>query len=197
MHDLGRDRRLLVVVPRSTADAGGTRPRSELLGLPRVPPVLERKLFHAAEHRQGQGSCLYCDLAAEAGERQVAREGDSVAFVPWATRSPFECWVMPALHDSRFDRATDQRVDEVARLLAFVVGRFGTVLERPRLNLWLHSAPLHEGERDDFHWHVELHPDLGGLDASWADAAGIAVNPVAPETAALWLRDGTDEGRAS
>jgi UDPglucose--hexose-1-phosphate uridylyltransferase len=197
MHDLAGDRRLLVVVPRRSEGGGRSHPHSELLGLPLVPPVLERKLFIAAEHRHQQGACLFCALAAEAGERLVARDGESVAFTPWAPRSPFECWVMPSLHDARFDRTSDQRLEEVARLLAFSVGRLATVLERPRMTLWLHSAPLQEGERDDFHWHVELHPEIGGIDTAWADAAGVAVNPVAPELAAQWLREGTDEGSSS
>ncbi|MFM2152528.1 MAG: hypothetical protein RL199_963 [Pseudomonadota bacterium] len=197
MHDLARDRRLLVVVPRRIEPAGGrlgTHPCSELLALPRVPTNLERKLFVAAEHRRIEGSCLYCDLASEAGERLVAREGDSVAFVPWAAPSPFACRIVPVSHDSRFDRISDHRLAETARLLSLLVGRIGAVLERPRLTLWLHSAPLHEGERDDFHWHIELRPDLCGADDGWGEAAGVSVNPVAPETAARWLREDGHEG---
>jgi UDPglucose--hexose-1-phosphate uridylyltransferase len=162
-----------------------------------VPALFERKLFVAAEHRRLEGTCLYCDLALEAGERLVASDGGAVAFVPWAAASPFTCRVMPSSHDSRFDRTGDIRLAEVARLLALVVARIGSALDRPRLVLWLHTAPLHEDERDDFHWHVDLRPELGGVDDGWTEAAGVSVNSVSPELAARWLREGGDEGETA
>jgi len=194
MRDLSRDSRLKSAVPlrERLAGRGDRHPCSELLALPHVPPLLARELYAAAEYRRVHGRCLHCALVDESGARLVARDDEVAALCPFASTSPFETWVMPGSHSTRFEHASDAVVDAAARLLARVVARMGIVLGRPAVRLWLHSAPLQEGDRDDFHWHVEIHPRIGP-DDGWLAASGVAVNVVAPETAANWLNDG-DEG---
>ena len=43
-------------------------------------------------------------------ERLVWQDHDTVAFAPFASRSPFEVWIVPRRHDADFGRATDADV---------------------------------------------------------------------------------------
>ena len=42
-------------------------------------------------------------------DRLVWEDADSVAFAPYASRSPFEIWIVPRRHDADFGRADDAR----------------------------------------------------------------------------------------
>jgi UDPglucose--hexose-1-phosphate uridylyltransferase len=51
----------------------------------------------------------------------------------------------------------------------------------------LHTAPLHDRARADYHWHWELLPRTTGI-AGFELASGWFINPLPPETAAERLR---------
>src|SRR5438876_1041836 len=89
------------------------------------------------------------------GTESEARELEdetSVAFAPYASRSPFEVWIVPRRHDSDFSRATDSDVAAIAESLRTVLTRLST-LDGPPYNLVLHTAPLREQVDSTFHWH--------------------------------------------
>jgi UDPglucose--hexose-1-phosphate uridylyltransferase len=57
----------------------------------------------------------------------------------------------------------------------------------PPYTLVLHTSPLGEFSRDEYHWHLELVPrPPQALGLEWE--TGIYVNPVPPELAAERLR---------
>ena len=58
----------------------------------------------------------------------------------------------------------------------------------PPYNLFLHTAPVGERLDETFHWHWELHPRLRVI-AGLERATALAVNPAAPEYAAMVLRE--------
>jgi UDPglucose--hexose-1-phosphate uridylyltransferase len=105
-----------------------------------------------------------------------------VAFAPFASRSPFEVWIVPRRHDADFGRATATDVTATAEALRQVLARLAASLDGPPYNLVLHTAPLREQVDATYHWHWEIHPrlrEIAGLELG----TGLPVNPVSPEDA--------------
>jgi len=136
------------------------------------------------------GRCIFCDLIAQElkdRHRIICHKDAILAIAPYASRVPFETWLMPRDHAPRFEETTDQTLRMLATMLKSVMAGIDWALERPAYNLVLHTAPL-SGEADTaFHWHLEILPRVtrySGLE--WG--TGMFRNPVAPEEAAQVLR---------
>jgi UDPglucose--hexose-1-phosphate uridylyltransferase len=156
----------------------------DLYDLPQVPHRLAEELGGAARFVIREGECPYCRMVRDESIRRnrlVYQDASSVAFAPFASRSPFEVWVVPRVHAADFGAATDADVASTAEALRQVLGRLAT-LDGPPYNLVLHTAPLREQVEATFHWHWEVHPrlrDIAGLEIG----TGLPVNPVSPEDA--------------
>jgi UDPglucose--hexose-1-phosphate uridylyltransferase len=117
----------------------------------------------------------------ERGTRFVWQDDHSVAFAPFASRSPFEVWIVPRRHEADFGHATDDDLASAAEGLRHVLGRLAQ-LDGPPYNLVLHTAPLGGQVDATYHWHWEIHPrlrEIAGLELG----TGLPVNPVSPEEA--------------
>jgi UDPglucose--hexose-1-phosphate uridylyltransferase len=156
----------------------------DVYDLPHIPHRIGEELGGAARYVIREGVCPWCRLV----ETEVARrdrlvfdDAASVCFAPWASRSPFELWVVPRHHEADFGKATDEQLTSAAETLRKVIGMLGS-LGGPAYNLVLHTAPLHENVRETYHWHWEVHPrlrEIGGLELG----TGLPVNPISPEEA--------------
>ncbi|MFI5255490.1 MAG: hypothetical protein ACHQ15_08545 [Candidatus Limnocylindrales bacterium] len=152
--------------------------------LPQIPHRVGEELGGAARYLIREGICPFCRLVRDevAGrERLVFEDAASVAFAPYASRSPFEIWVVPRHHEADFGRTADAGLTSAAETLQKVL-RSLDVLDGPAYNLVLHTAPLRERVDDTYHWHWEIHPrlrEIAGLELG----TGLPVNPVSPEEA--------------
>ncbi len=156
----------------------------DVYDLPQIPHRIGEELGGAARYVIREGVCPWCRLV----ETEVARrdrlvfdDAASVCFAPYASRSPFELWVVPRHHEADFGKATDEQLTSAAETLRKVIRMLGS-LEGPAYNLVLHTAPLHENVRETYHWHWEIHPrlrEIGGLELG----TGLPVNPISPEEA--------------
>jgi UDPglucose--hexose-1-phosphate uridylyltransferase len=164
----------------------------DIYDLPQVPHRVGEEIGGAARFVIREGECPFCRLVREevrTADRLVWQDAASVAFAPYASRSPFEVWVVPRHHEADFGRATDRDVASTAEALRQVLGRLAT-LDQPPYNLVLHTAPLRERVDSTFHWHWEIHPrlrEIAGLELG----TGLPVNPVSPEEAVDELLHGT------
>ena len=106
-----------------------------------------------------------------------------MAFAPYASRSPFEVWIVPRRHEADFGRATAAgRGGHAPRRSARCCRASPSSLDGPPYNLVLHTAPLREQVDATYHWHWEIHPrlrEIAGLELG----TGLPVNPVSPEDA--------------
>jgi galactose-1-phosphate uridylyltransferase len=164
----------------------------DLYDLPQIPHRIAEELGGAARYMIREGECPYCRLVREEvrrPERLLYADANAVAFAPYASRSPFEIWVVPRRHDSDFARASDTDVAATAEALRHVLGQLAASLDGPPYNLVLHSSPLKEQVDATYHWHWEIHPrlrEIAGLELG----TGLPVNPVSPEDAVDELRTG-------
>ena len=156
--------------------------------LPHIPHRIGEELGGAARSVIREGGCPFCRLVRDEAadpKRLVYEDSASVEFAPYASRSPFELWVVPRHHAADFGTATDAQLVSAAETLQKVLGLLGT-LGDPAYNLVLHTAPLKERVEETFHWHWEIHPrfrEIAGLELG----TGLPINPVAPEDAAAEL----------
>lgn len=200
MRDLAGDPRLRLVVPfvNEGADAGATleHPHAQLIALPYVPDLLATELRAGADHHARHERCLFCDVIRQEHRdrvRIVFENEACVVLTPFASRAPFEQWILPRRHASHFEDEPRSVLGAVAHAFGEAVRRLDVALERPAWNLVLHSGPARERALPHFHWHMELVPALqraGGFELSTASA----INPVPPEEAATFLRR-AGEGR--
>ncbi len=144
----------------------------------------------ARRHFQEKERCIWCDIVAQETrdrERMVLESEAALVLSPWAARSPFELWLLPRDHRSSFESATGNELRAVAEMLRTVLRKIDLALEKPALNLFLHTMPLREPRNDFYHWHLELKPVLT-QQAGFEWATGCFINPTAPEEAASFLR---------
>jgi UDPglucose--hexose-1-phosphate uridylyltransferase len=156
----------------------------DVYDLPQVPHRVAEELGGAARFVIREGECPFCRWVREElgrGTRLVYEDASSVAFAPFASRSPFEVWVVPRHHAADFGNADERDLASTAEALHQVLTRLAT-LDGPPYNLVLHTAPLRESVETTFHWHWEIHPRLRAI-AGLEIGTGLPVNPVSPEEA--------------
>ena len=157
----------------------------DLYDLPQIPHRVAEELGGAARFVIREGECPWCRLVRDEprrSERLVWQDDATVAFAPFASRSPFEVWIVPRRHESDFGRIDAADVQATAEALRQVLGRLAASLDGPPYNLVLHTAPLREQVDATYHWHWEIHPrlrEIAGLELG----TGLPVNPVSPEDA--------------
>ena len=194
VHDLKNDIRFryILLFKNQGAAAGATleHGHSQLMAMPIVPNFIREEIEGARRHFQDKERCVFCDIIHQEtsdGRRVIHENNDMVAIAPYASRVPFETWVLPRSHASRFEEAPRNVVESLAGMLKALVGRFDRALETPPFNLIIHSTPLSEDAGPFFHWHVELMPRVSRV-AGFEWGSGFYINPTSPEEAADVLR---------
>ena len=164
---------------------------SQLIGLTEIPPIAQTELDSALRHYESRGSCVFCDLLADENRqplRIVDQNDHFTALCPRASRFAYEIWILPHGHVSHFEDDAPETIAEAARFLRHNLRRLQGLTPSPAYNYLIHSAPFDTNPNDHYHWHIEVLPRLGHL-AGFELGTGYSINAVAPEQAALELRD--------
>jgi UDPglucose--hexose-1-phosphate uridylyltransferase len=195
MADLRRDERFrcVIVFKNHGVEAGATfeHPHSQLVATPIVPLIVADELHNARAYHGYKERCLFCDILRQEVEERVRLVAEServVAFAPFASRFPFETWILPRRHGAAYERVEPAELQDLASVLASVLQRLARRLGEQPYNFWLHSAPFDAADSPIYHWHFEIIPRLvRGAGLEWG--SGLHVNPMPPEDAARFLRD--------
>jgi len=197
--DLYRDpqiRAVLVSRREPTPTGRITHPFSRIIGVPIIFDDLRQELTTARQYFTYKQRCLYCDISRQErrdGLRVVAETPHFLVYTPYASRRPFETWLVPITHRHRFEALSVLEMRDLARALQGTVRRLHAVQPGIPVELSLHTAPneamrIRDDEwktlSDDYHWHIEISPDSPIPDS----LGGFAVNLVPPEVAAKALR---------
>ena len=193
--DLRKDARLryILIFKNYGAAAGASleHPHSQLIALPVVPSRVMDELKGAERHYQHTDRCLFCDLLdQERSEKKlgVFSEDGFVALTPFASRFPFETWILPREHEASFDRTGDGQMKALAKTLKAVLNKLKTALNDPSFNFMIHTIPIQDRHAESYHWHIEIIPHLTQV-AGFELGTGFYLNPAPPEAAASKLRD--------
>jgi len=182
--------------------AGGGRvrhARSQIIATPVNLKRVKEKLEGAKLYYDYHERCVFCDIIREEidlGERVVLDVDGIIALVPFASRFPFEVWILPKRHSPDFYKINEEERRALSLVLKEILTRIKNILNDPPYNYIIHSAPFrreHKGYwstiEDDYHWHIEIIPRLTQV-AGFEWGTGFYICPVLPEEAARYLREG-------
>ncbi len=202
--DLKRDKRFkYVTVFKNQGKASGAEwehSHSQITATTFVPRRILYELRAARTYFQQKERCVFCDIVRQEekrGKRMVDIQGDYFAFCPYASRVPYEIWLMNRKHNHLFEQP---RPGANRRYLAGLLGRVLRRLERVTTNyhLVVHTSPSttqNKGEManywttiaEDYHWHIEILPIVESRSKSYS-LKEVYFNPLEPEAAAERLR---------
>lgn len=183
----------LIIIFKNYGEAAGTsleHPHLQLVGTPVVPSNIRRKLEEAARYYDDHGCCVYCDVMEEelsAGERIVMDTEKFLVFQPFASRSPFETWIIPKEHQASFGLISVEDSRKFAKILKAVLFKLYSKLNDPDYNIVIHTAPIKDEMEDYYHWHLQIIPRLT-TPAGFEMGSGIYINVAFPEETADYLK---------
>ncbi|MBS0209251.1 MAG: galactose-1-phosphate uridylyltransferase [Planctomycetes bacterium] len=193
--DLKRDPRLVygMIFKNAGEQAGASleHSHSQLIVTPIVPISVAEEMTGSAEFFRFRGRCVFCDMIQQelSQEKRIVLDLPGfVAFCPFASRFPFEVWVLPKAHNSHYENLSHHGSEELARVMKQVMRKIEGALDRPAYNYIVHTAPFDTGELGHYHWHIEIIPRLTKT-AGFEWGTGFYINPVPPEEAAAFLRE--------
>lgn len=193
--DLKRDRRLVhaLIFKNKGALAGASLQHchSQLMATSVVPISIWEEMNGALEFFNYRGRSIFEDMIQQelaTGSRIVLDTANFVVFCPFASRFPFETWILPKQQSSHFENITRQAIEELGTVLKTVLRKLELALDDPPYNYVIHTAPFNQPELPHFLWHMELFPRITRV-AGFEWGSGFYINPVMPEQSAAFLRD--------
>lgn len=176
-------------------DAGASleHSHSQLIATPVVPKRVETEIKGAYDYYKFRDRCVFCDIISQEildKERLIEENDEFIAFNFFASKLPYETWIMPKVHNAYFGTINKKQIKELAKLIKNVISRIKKTLGDVDYNMVLHTSPVNISTKTDeiFHWHLEIMPKLTKI-AGFEWGTGFYINPVLPEEAAKNLRN--------
>lgn len=202
MKDLEKDARIkYALIFKNYGTVAGASPirhsRSQLIALPVNPKRVKEELVGCKRYYEYKERCLFCDMIRHeinAQARVIAHHDGFIAFTPYASRFPFEVWVLPEEHSCDF--YTLKNTKGLANIMKTVMNKLSVGLNDPPYNYIIHTAPFRRMTSSgywktidyDYHWHIEITPRLTKV-AGFELGSGFYINPTPPEAAAEFLNE--------
>jgi UDPglucose--hexose-1-phosphate uridylyltransferase len=202
--DLKKDRRFrYVTVFRNQGALAGQdleHPHSQITATPFIPRRVIYELRSYQKYYALKERCILCDISTQEISQQVRTvewDDQFVAFCPFASRFPYETWILPLAHHCSFeeDLISWERQLHLARFLKSILRRLESV--SPAYHLVLYTTPNVGAKFDrrehwmtlaeDSHWHFEILPASQPKSKSYS-VKEVYYNSVRPELAAEELR---------
>lgn len=193
--DLKRDDRLrYVMVFKNHGSAAGAsleHPHSQIIALPIVPTRVREEIEGSKNYFLYKDRCVYCDIIRQElreKRRVIAENSGFVSLEPFASRFPFETWILPKIHQPSYEQMEGVLYGRAAEILSDTLRKLKQVLDDPPYNYILHTSSFPDQDRDHYHWHIEIMPKLTKV-AGFEWGTGFYINPTPPEEAAEYLRE--------
>lgn len=200
--DLEKDKRFkyVLVFKNYGWTAGGSRikhAKSQLIATPVNLKRVKEELYGAKFYYETHERCIFCDLIRQEAEdpKRVILDIDGfIAVAPFASRFPFEVWILPKKHSADFTNLDMPGRMELGGVLKKVLLKLKKGLNDPPYNYVLHTAPFRRKKSGywksidyDYHWHIEIIPRLTRV-AGFEWGTGFYICPLPPEEAAQFLK---------
>lgn len=173
------------------AGASIWHPHAQLFASAIIPNLIMKEKQGAERYFEANGICVFCDLRQHEVSfchRLQVVTNRFTSFTFYAARFPFELFILPNNHQSRFEDASLVEIENLASVLRELLGRLSRKLNNPPLNIFIHSLPFTSTDSAYYHWHIEIAPRLstyGGFEMGGSTIIDI----VSPETAAKFLKN--------
>lgn len=117
-------------------------------------------------------------------------------FHPYASRVPFETWIVPRAHQPSFGRASADELAELASVLRRVLRGLYGALGDPDYNYIVHAAPVEDDHKAYYLGHLQILPRLTTI-AGFELGSGIFITTMMPEESAAFLRESLEQDRSA
>ncbi len=192
--DLRKDIRFeyIIIFKNRGPDAGGNifHPYSQLIALPVIPKRISEEIESSSRYYEIKNRCVFCDVIDNElsfNERVVRETEHYVIIAPFASRVPFELWILPKFHSSHFFNITKEQIYGLSVVLKDAIYRLNKSLNYPSYNYMIHTAPVKSDELQYYHWHIEIMPRIKRTEGfEWG--TGFYINPTLPEEVAEYLK---------
>ncbi len=184
----------VIVIFKNHGSAAGTsleHPHCQIVATPIVPQSLRRRLAVATRYYDDHGGCLYCDMIdmeRRSGIRVIEESDGFFVVHPYASRSPFETWILPSRHCASFGTCEVEEAKALGRVLKRTMAGIFRILGNPDFNMVIHTAPIKDEDEDYFHWYMRLIPRMTTI-AGFEMGSGIFINTALPEETAASIRE--------
>jgi UDPglucose--hexose-1-phosphate uridylyltransferase len=202
MVELRKDTRMkyILIFKNWGRDAGASleHPHAQIIALPIVPKRVQEELLGSSKYYDYKERCVFCDMIRQELEdncRIVAENDSFLSFMPFASRFPFETWILPKEHTSYFNDIQKNQVSDLSKIMKTTFGLLKTALDDPAYNFVIHTTPFDgTGNTPYYHWHIEIMPKLTRM-AGFEWGSGFYINPTPPEQAARYLKEFVGKNR--
>ena len=195
MIDLKKDIRFKYLLAfKNQGEAAGAsleHAHSQLIATPVVPIRVQSELEGSERYFTYKERCIFCDIIRQevsSGKRVVYETDGFIAIEPFAPRFPFETWILPKSHESDYSKLSESMALDLAGIVKIALAKLRVALADPPYNYVVHTDAFNNSGKEYYHWHMELIPKLTKI-AGFEWGSGFYINPVAPEDAALYLRE--------
>ena len=191
--DLAGDKRFRqILILKNHPGVFYLHPHSHVLAMPVIPRRIDEEVWGTLDYFRRKERCIFCDIIKEeitSGKRIILETPHFLSFCPFASRYPFEIWIIPRRHSPDFISIRDDEMWDLATAMGTIFGRLLRLLQNPPYSFSFHSSPVQEEyHRSEYHWHVEIRPRIG-LSEGFEWGTGFFVNSTPPELAAIHLRE--------
>ena len=171
--DLKKDKRFKSVnIFKNHGELAGSyifHPHSHVLATPIMPQVMDLELTNSKLHYQQKERCLFCDILNQEirqNKRIVSINANFVALCPFASKFPYETWILPRFHSDSFENLKDEVIKhELVTIMLDLLKRIEKLTNA--YTVVLHTSPntfkgsyldAEYSVKDYFHWHFEILP---------------------------------------
>lgn len=173
------------------AAASIEHPHSQLFASAILPSYIEKELTGSKNYFLLNRRCVFCDIVSfekETNHRLIYENDEFLVFTFFASRFPFEMWIVPKNHQAHFEEINAQTQKLLADAMHQAIGKLNRALNFPPFNYWIHSLPHHHSDNTDhFHWHMEIAPRVSKF-GGYEMGSGVVIDVVSPEVAAEFLK---------
>ncbi len=174
---------------KRAAGASLSHPHSQVIASPIIPPRIFEELREAREYYKLQRECIFCRMIKDElklKKRLIYQNSSILIFSPYASRFPFETYIIPKKHFASLEETDRETIKNLAKAFKFLFVQLSKLLNDPPFNYMLHVSPLKTPGLLYYHWHFEVIPRLA-MPAGYEFGSGIFINPTPPEEAARLL----------
>jgi len=190
--DLEKDQRFQqFLILRNYPGISNRHPHSHILAMPVIPKRIDEEVRGTLDYYQRKERCIFCDIIKEEmtmKKRVILETVHFLIFLPFASRYPFETWIIPKVHSPDFHRIKEEEVADLSGGIQSLFRCFFELLSDPPYSVTLHTSPVQSRfHRPEYHWHIETRLRIG-LREGFEWGTGFFVNSTPPEDAANFLR---------
>jgi len=165
------------------AGASIYHPHFQIFGIPVIPSIVLNMLNIAKDFFVKNKKCIHCSLIKlEKNNKNIIvfENKGAIAIIPFAAKEPFLFRIFPKNHISFFEKTKDEDLNDILKVLDFILKKMKKNLKNPDYNLHIRTAPIiNESEYSYYHWYIEITTKFT-IAAGFEENTGIEINPIDP-----------------